>query len=208
MWVEPAISRSKGYSDMWNTPTVQSRSHFTNRLSESVGLVGPRWHGSSWQRGIADEWKLSAIDSHDRHIWRSGVRSAMRAARQLSGRGPTDVDVAPVLHVNQKSDYDMMIRYFFLFFFSLTKHTMCVHCFFKCQSTDIFLMSRKNLCCGYLLEKRRQGASNECPNISFCWEIRKLFIYSYMYVSVPLSLSQMRQCFWESITYYLVQEVS
>ena len=28
--------------------------------------------------------------------WRSGVRSAMRAASQLSGRGPTDVDVAPI----------------------------------------------------------------------------------------------------------------
>ena len=33
---------------------------------------------------------------HDRHTWRSGVRSAMRAASQLSGRGPTGVDVAPV----------------------------------------------------------------------------------------------------------------
>ena len=42
------------------------------------------------------EWKLSAIDFHDRHTWRSGVRSAMCAARQLPGRGPTDVDVAPV----------------------------------------------------------------------------------------------------------------
>ena len=42
------------------------------------------------------EWKLSAINPHDRHTWRSGVRSAMRAASQLSGRGPTDVDVAPV----------------------------------------------------------------------------------------------------------------
>ena len=42
------------------------------------------------------EWKLSAINSHDRHTWRSGVRSAMRAASQLSGRGPTGVDVAPV----------------------------------------------------------------------------------------------------------------
>ena len=46
-----------------------------DRLMESVGLGGPRWHGSSWQRGIA-EWKLSAIDPHDRHTWRSGVRSA------------------------------------------------------------------------------------------------------------------------------------
>ena len=37
------------------------------------------------------EWKLSAIDPHDRYIWRSG----MRAAGQLPGRGPTDVDFAP-----------------------------------------------------------------------------------------------------------------
>ena len=42
------------------------------------------------------EWKLSSINPHDRHIWRSGVRSVMRAANQLSGRGPTGVDVAPV----------------------------------------------------------------------------------------------------------------
>ena len=55
------------------------------------------------------EWKLSAIAPHDRHTWRSGERSAMRAASQLSGRGPTDVDVDLTLHVNQKSDNDDMI---------------------------------------------------------------------------------------------------
>ena len=48
-----------------------------------------------FQKGIA-EWKLSAINPHDRHTWRSGMRSAMRAASQLPGRGLTDVDVAPV----------------------------------------------------------------------------------------------------------------
>ena len=42
------------------------------------------------------EWKLSVINPYDRRNWRSGVRSAMRAASQLSGRGSTDVDVAPV----------------------------------------------------------------------------------------------------------------
>ena len=42
------------------------------------------------------EWKLSAINPHDRHAWRSSVRSAMHAASQLSGRWPTGVDVAPV----------------------------------------------------------------------------------------------------------------
>ena len=42
------------------------------------------------------EWKLSAVDPHDRDTWRSGVRSAMRAASQLPGRGPTVVDMAPI----------------------------------------------------------------------------------------------------------------
>ena len=38
--------------DMWNTLMVLSRQPFTYR--ERMGLVGPRWHGSSWQRGIAE----------------------------------------------------------------------------------------------------------------------------------------------------------
>ena len=42
------------------------------------------------------EWKLSAIDPYDKDTWRSGVRSAMCAASQLPGRGPTVVDMAPV----------------------------------------------------------------------------------------------------------------
>ena len=42
------------------------------------------------------EWKLSAIDPHDRDTWRSGVRYAMRAASHLPGRGPTVVDMAPI----------------------------------------------------------------------------------------------------------------
>ena len=42
------------------------------------------------------EWKLSAINPHDRDTWRSGGRSAMHSASQLPGRGPTVVDMAPV----------------------------------------------------------------------------------------------------------------
>ena len=41
------------------------------------------------------EWKLTTVDPQERSIWRSGVRSAMRAASQLPGKGPTDVDDAP-----------------------------------------------------------------------------------------------------------------
>ena len=60
---------------------------------------GPGWPKITWKQLTerdCREWKLSAINPHDRNMWRSGVRSAMHAASQLSGRGPTDVNVAPV----------------------------------------------------------------------------------------------------------------
>ena len=41
------------------------------------------------------EWKLTIVDPQERSTWRSGVRSAMRAASQLPGKVPTDVDDAP-----------------------------------------------------------------------------------------------------------------
>ena len=53
------------------------------------------------------EWKLSAINSHDRRTWRSGVRSAMRAASQLSGRGALMWMLSLYVH-NPIMIYDMM----------------------------------------------------------------------------------------------------
>ena len=41
------------------------------------------------------EWKLMTVDPQERSTWRSGVRSAMRAASHLPGTGPTDVGHAP-----------------------------------------------------------------------------------------------------------------
>ena len=41
------------------------------------------------------DWKLTTVDPQERSTWRSGVRSAMRAASQIPGKGPTDVDDAP-----------------------------------------------------------------------------------------------------------------
>ena len=41
------------------------------------------------------ELKLNEVDPCDRDVWRSSVRSAMRAASQLPGKEPTDVDSAP-----------------------------------------------------------------------------------------------------------------
>ena len=77
--------------DMWNASTMQSRQPLTYWLMERPKMT--------WKQ-LADrdcrEWKLLAIDRNDRDTWRSGVRSAMCAASQSPGRGPTDVDIAPV----------------------------------------------------------------------------------------------------------------
>ena len=81
--------------DMWNAPMVQSRPP----LTYVDGKRGPGRPKMTWKQLTerdCREWKLSAIDLHDRHTWRSGMRSAMHAASQIPGRGPTDVDVAPV----------------------------------------------------------------------------------------------------------------
>ena len=80
--------------DMWNAPTMQSRQPLINRLLENVGLRAQ--DDLEAAKRDCREWKRSAIDPHDRDTWRSGVRSAMHAASQLPGRGPTVVDIAPV----------------------------------------------------------------------------------------------------------------
>ena len=64
------------------------------------GKHGPRRPQVTWKQLTERnrrEWKLSAINPHDRDTWRSGVRSAICTASQLPGRGPTVVDMAPIL---------------------------------------------------------------------------------------------------------------
>ena len=45
--------------------------------------------------GDCREWKLTTVDPQERSTWRSGVRSAMCAASQFPGKGPTVLDDAP-----------------------------------------------------------------------------------------------------------------
>ena len=85
---------------------AETNVNFLYRVDGKRGPGRPKMTWKQLTERDCREWKLSAINPHDRHTWRSGVRSAMRAASQLSGRGPTDVDVAPVPAFNQKSDYD------------------------------------------------------------------------------------------------------
>ena len=70
-----------------------------------VGKRGPGRPKMTWKQLTerdCREWKLYAIDPHDRDIWRSGVRSAMR---DLEG-GPPMWILPLYLHVNKKSDDD------------------------------------------------------------------------------------------------------
>ena len=89
--------------DMWNALMVQSRQLFTYRLRESVGLGGPRWHRSNWQRGIAESGssRLSTlmIEICGDLVW---------DLCYLEG-GPLMWMLPLYLHVNQKSDYDMIM---------------------------------------------------------------------------------------------------
>ena len=73
------------------------------------GKHGPRRPKMTWKQLTerdCREWKLWAINPHDRHTWRSGVRSAMQAASQLPVRGPLMWMLPLYLHVNKKSDDD------------------------------------------------------------------------------------------------------
>ena len=71
---------------MFSVLVVQSEQHVIYR-----GAGRPKL---TWKK-LTEKWKLTTVDPQERSTWRSGVRSAMRAASQLPGRGPTDVDDAP-----------------------------------------------------------------------------------------------------------------
>ena len=106
--------RREDFDDMdtWNAPMVQSRQPLTYRLMESVGLGGPKWHGSSWQRGIVESGSslLSAlmIDVPGDLVW---DLPCVQQASYLEG-GPLMWMLPLYLHVNQKSDYDDMTQWY------------------------------------------------------------------------------------------------
>ena len=92
--------------DTWNAPTVQSRQPLTYRLMESVGLGGPRWFGSSWQRGVAESGssQLSTLMTEipGDLVW---DLSCVQQASCLKG-GPLLWIWPLYLHFNKKSDDD------------------------------------------------------------------------------------------------------
>ena len=78
------------------------------------GRKGAGRHKLTWKKLTEKdcrEWKLMKVDPEERSTWRSGGRSAMRAASQSPVRGPLMWMMPLHLHVNQKSDYDDDERY-------------------------------------------------------------------------------------------------
>ena len=86
---------------------VQSEQHVIYGLM--AGRAGR--HKLTWKKLTGRdcwEWKLTTVDPQERSTWRSGVRSAMCAASWLHGKGSLTWMMPLHLHVNQKSDYDMI----------------------------------------------------------------------------------------------------
>ena len=66
---------------------------FDIQVAGKHGLERPEMTWQQLTERDCREWKMLDIDPHDRHTWRSGMRSALHTTSQLLERGPTDVDV-------------------------------------------------------------------------------------------------------------------
>ena len=91
---------------MWNFLLVQSEQHMIYRLMAG-GAGRPKLTWKKLTERDCREWKLTTVDPQERSTWRSGVRSAMLAS--YLERGSLMWMMPLHLHVNQKSDYDMMM---------------------------------------------------------------------------------------------------
>ena len=108
-----------------------------HRLMESVGLGGPRWHGNSWQRGIAESGSSRPstlmIGIPGDLVW---DLPCVQQANYLEG-GPLVWMLPLYLHINQKSDYDMIWwflknRHFFFIQERFNKLIYSINTIIKC----------------------------------------------------------------------------
>ena len=79
----------------WSFLVVQSEQHVIYILMAAGGAGRPKLTWKKMMEKDCRELKLTTVDPQKRSTLRPGVRSAMRAASKLPGRGATDVDDAP-----------------------------------------------------------------------------------------------------------------
>ena len=111
--IEDLVLILKERSLLWHGHMECSNSAVKTACDIQVdGKPGPGKPKMTWKQLTerdCREWKLSAINPHDRQTWRSGVRSAMHAASQLPGRGPTNVGYCPCTYMLIKNPVMMML---------------------------------------------------------------------------------------------------
>ena len=61
---------------------------FDIQVDGKHGLERPEMTWQQLTERDCREWKMSDIDPHDRHTWRSGMRSALHTTSQLLEGGP------------------------------------------------------------------------------------------------------------------------
>ena len=140
------------------------------------GKSGPGRPKMTWKQLTerdCREWKLSAINPHDRHTWRSGVRPVMRAASQLPGRMLTDVAVAHVPAALIKNL--MMMMMMMMMMMSAAKEFFGKHC-----NDVVFLMYHVRikiifLCCE--LSSNNAMCCQADANIKSLWLYRSELIF-------------------------------
>ena len=74
---------------------VAIRTAYDMQIDSKRGAGRPKQTWKKLTEKDCCECKLTTVDPQERSTWRSGVRSALHAASQLPGKGPTDVDDAP-----------------------------------------------------------------------------------------------------------------
>ena len=84
------------------------------------------------------EWKLVTADPQERSTWRSGVSSLCMQLASYLERGPLMWMMPLHLHVNKKSDYDMMIIFQLIRVLGAQKNHLM----------ETFLLSTHNICLG------------------------------------------------------------
>ena len=84
------------------------RRAFDIQIDGMMGAGRPKLTWKKLTEKDCHDWKLRTVDPQERSTWRSGVRSAMCAASQLPGFTDVMWMMTLHMHVNQKSDSDII----------------------------------------------------------------------------------------------------
>ena len=91
------ILRERDFAGLgtWSAIVLQSEQYVIMQIDGMRGEGRPKLTWKKLTEKDCCKLKLTTVEPQERSTWISGVRSAMRAASQLPGRGPTGVNDVP-----------------------------------------------------------------------------------------------------------------